>query len=136
VQNLNHGDNRVSPGRLIEIPSQEDPVIALNVVRSGQRHIGEELLVLFSPERLQSVPISKPDTALPPDLVQNWEREWPAATLRMDLARDGDAWTSAEKAAGAEKRLLTQADPMPQSIFAASAAPNRPFLLHIPLEVQ
>jgi hypothetical protein len=136
VENLNHGDNHVSPGRLIEIPGQADPVSALKVVRRDERHIGEELLVLFSPERLTSVPVAKPNTALPAELVENWERELPAATLRLDLAADGDLWTTAEKSAGADQRLLTQADPMPQSIFAAAAAPNGPFLVHVPLEVR
>ena len=54
----------------------------------------------------------------------------------MDLDGDGEAWTVAEKAAGAEKRVLTQADPMPQSIFIANAPPNGPFLVRIPLEVR
>ena len=136
VQNLNHGNNYVQPGRLIEIPSQADPVTALNVVRRDERHIGEELLILFSPERLSSVPVSRPDSPLPAELVGNWERDWSVMTQRLDLAGDGGVWTLAEKAAGAEQRLLTQADPMPQSIFVAAAPPNRPFLLRLPLEVR
>jgi hypothetical protein len=136
VLNLNHGDNRVLPGRLIEIPSQADALKALTVHRQNERHVGEELLILFSPEHLASVTAGQPDSALPRKVVEGWERDWSVSSSRLDLADSGEAWTVVEKAAGAEQRLLTQADPMPQSLVVASVAADRPFLLHVSLEVR
>ena len=136
VENLNGGDNRVNPGRLIEIPSQSDPIPALHVSRNDERQVGEQLLVLFSPDRVTSILPGKPNKPMPPEILKTWERDWSAITLRLDLAEEGSLWTDAEKAAGTDQRLLTQADPMPQSIFASAMPSGRPVLIHVPIEVQ
>lgn len=136
VRNLNQASNKVKPGQLIEIPGQGDPVSLLNVVRRGEEYIGEELLVVFSLRPLEAVGVPNPDRVFPIEIVKQWEREFRPATLRLDLNDGGALWSQAEKSAGTAERLLTQADPMPQSIFVAETLPERPFLVRVSLEVR
>jgi hypothetical protein len=70
ARNLRGGDNRVEPGRLIEIPAQGDDVPALRVRRSESRHVGEELTVLVTEKPVDGIVLGEGDTKLPEDVVR------------------------------------------------------------------
>lgn len=135
VANLNGGDNRVGPGRLIEIPGQRDRVPALVVERRDPRHAGEELIFIVSPERFSFQAPATPAEPLSTEVLKDWENRCSTAEIRLDLASDPAPWTAVEKEAGVGARLLTQADPMPESIYATAAIPDQPLLVRVALEV-
>jgi hypothetical protein len=136
IEMMNNGDNRVSPGRLIELPGRADPTPALRVDRRDERHIGEELLLIFSSTRLPGIQAGPRVQRLPEDLVTAWEREFAPVSVRLELVDSGGEWTAAEQSAGSAKRLLTPEDPMPQSIFVTTGNRDRPVMVRVPLEVQ
>jgi hypothetical protein len=136
IESMSLGDNHVSPGRLVELPSQADPIPALKVDRRDQRHVGEELLLIFSATRLPAIEPGPREQALPEDLVAAWEREFTPVNLRLELVGSGGVWTAAERSAGGAQRLLTPEDPMPQSIFVTTGGRERPLMVRVALVVQ
>jgi hypothetical protein len=134
---LNRGDNHVVPGQLIEIPAQSDPVPLLRLQRRSSSHIGEDLLVILSPAALPDLVPGEREVRLDPSLVARWEREWAVDAQRLDLAAGQQAiWTAAEKDAGNKQRLLTQDDPMPQTIYFGPVQKNRAVLIRVPIEIR
>lgn len=137
AKNLNQGSNRVKPGRVVDIPGDSDDPNLLNVKSLGQKQVGEELLVLVAPAPLAGVEPGEREVRLDAALVSRWERDWAVAAERIDLSKGTpQVWTASEKAAGNQERLLTQGDPMPQSIYHASAGAGRPQLVKLVLEVR
>lgn len=137
--NQNGGDNAVTPGRLIEIPSREAKYKALRITRNKENDIGEDLMVVVSPTPLDTIVATEGQQRLAPEMVQSWDREWGTATLKLDLVNSPQiSWSPAEQKAGDTMRnyMLDQADPLPATIFGI--VPNRadkPILIHIPLVV-
>lgn len=136
VANLNSGDNYVQPGKLIELPGQRDRVPALKIERRDARHIGEELLIVVSPRPSRSLSVNRPDFPLPDVVLRDWQRDSLSADGRLDLAVQGSLWTGVEKLAGGAGRLLTQDDPMPESIYVTSGPVTGPLLVRVYLEVK
>jgi hypothetical protein len=133
--NLRGGDNRVEPGRLIEIPAQTDRVPALVITRQHANYKGEELLVIVTPSPIAGLAIQERETALAPSLVAEWEERWGSPAQRLELAGAVASWTDEEKQAGLGTRLLTQADPMPQVLYHG-VSKNGALLVRIPLVVR
>ena len=124
ARNLRGGDNRVEPGRLIEIPGQRDTVPALILSQSDARHVGEELMIVVTKSPIPKVTADVREQELPAAVVADWERRWGGRTERWDLVGNASrsVWTESEKAAGVSERLLTQADPLPESLYRTDAA--------------
>lgn len=137
ARNFSFGVNDVEPGRVVEIPPQDSRIPALKVNRSSERHVGEELLIVVTKDRIPDLTIEDRETKLAPELVSRWEKDWGVTPMRLDLSSTThSAWTSLERDAGERRYLLTQDDPMPATIFSVSPAEDKPLLLHIPLRVQ
>jgi hypothetical protein len=136
LSSLNHGDNRVRPGKLIELPAQSDPVPALRVEKRDERLTGEELLLMLSPTRLPGVDIEAPERKLREEEVGAWEHQFTPATIRLDMVGPAAGWTVEEQSAGASGRLLTPEDPMPQAIYAVPVAADQPMVVRVWLEVR
>ena len=135
ARNLRGGDNRVQPGRLIEIPGQSDRVPALRVQQKDARYVGEELLVIVTSRPIPDIAILDRETPVSAARVAEWERLWGGETVRLDWSGAAPAWTAAEQAAGVRERLLTQDDPMPASLFQAELK-GEGALIRIPLTVE
>lgn len=135
ASNLRGGNNRVEPGRLIEIPSQSDRVPALVITRRQATYEGEELIVIVASAPIAGLSLQDREQALPPNLVAEWEERWGGTTRRLELSGAVTAWTDEEKQAGLGKRLLTQADPMPQVLYQG-VSKNGALLVRIPLVVR
>lgn len=136
---INQGNNEVHPGRVIEIPPQNSDVLALHVTRSSDQHIGEDLMLLVTPQRLAGITLTKEAQPLDASLVTRWDRDWSTSSLALNLVEgQHQTWSTAEQRAGAlSGPLLTQADPLPQTIV--SVPPHNeahPMLIHLPLLVQ
>jgi hypothetical protein len=134
ARNLRGADNRVAPGRLIEIPGQSDRVPALRVQRADARSIGDELLLLVTSTPIVDLDVGSRETPLSEAQVRAWEQRFGTDAGRLDLAA-ASTWTSAEQQAGVSARLLTQDDPLPSSFYHVNAD-RAGVLLRIPLTIE
>ena len=139
TRNLRGGDNRIEPGRLIEIPGQSDRIPALVVQRNDARYLGEELLIVVTPRPIDDLTIGEKETPLDAARVAQWERDWSRPAQQVNVAAEvttADRWTTAEQAAGRSERLLTQDDPLPASLFEMALGRDGGVLVHVPLAVE
>lgn len=129
------GDNRVAPGRIIEIPAQEDRPNYMWLKPTRLDLVGENLLVLVTPQPLEGITIGDKPLPLSDEQVAKWEKSWAAAVEKFEMTGGaGKPWTRAEKEAGADAtRALTQEDPGPQTIYQTAAKPDQPILIKVGL---
>jgi hypothetical protein len=130
------GDNRVSGGRLIDIPAQDDRPSFFTLQRSRPDQAEEELTILLTREPLADVQIGPQALRLSNEQVQRWESEWGAGKVeRFELTGGaGKTWTQAEQqAAAAGTRLLTQEDPPPQTVYRVAVKPEEPLMVKVRL---
>jgi hypothetical protein len=130
------GDNRVAPGRLIDIPAQEDQYSYFTAQPAGGRRdqIAEVLTVILVtqplPLQIGARPLQMTSTQ-----VAGWEKLWGGTAERLELVDGaGRPWTDEEKAAGAAQgRQLTQAGPPPQTVYRVARKAGGPLLVTVPL---
>jgi hypothetical protein len=130
-----HGDNRIGPGKLIDIPAQQDDPNYFTARRSSPNHAGEILTIIVTNSPI-NLPISdKPIQISNADLA-NWERDWGGQTDRYEMEGGaGQTWTTHEQQAAAHTnaRQLTREDPAPQSIYRISGRDNKALLVNVRL---
>lgn len=129
------GDNAVAPGRIIEIPGQEDRPNYFTLRQSRADQVGELLTVIVSPTPLEGVTIGSKALQISNEQVAQWEKQWGAVTEKFEMAGGaGKTWTRAEQEAGANAtRQLTQDDPGPQTIYRVAVKPGAPLLVNVGL---
>lgn len=140
-------DNKVTAGRVIEIPNGGDePYFAVEPLKqdSTKRQIAEMLTVLVTPTPLTGLPKATRDgegnyqpIELPQAEVEKWEKLWGAQVEQLELEGGaGQTYTRSEQAAGTDKRKrLTSEDPSPQTLFRVAARPGKPLLVKLPLKI-
>jgi hypothetical protein len=130
------GDNRVMPGRLIDIPAQEDQYSYFTAAPAGSRRdqTAEVLtfIVVTAPLPLQ---IADQPIKLADQQVASWEKLYGGAAETLELVgRAGRVWTNEEKTAGmANGRQLTQGGPPPQTVYRVARKAGAPLLVTVPL---
>ncbi len=132
------GDNQVRPGRLIDIPAQEDNPSYFTLVPSPNRNdqVAEVLTILVSPQPLEDLELSNNPIKLSKSDVAKWERVWTSGFERFEMVGGvGKGWTTVEKEASAmsSSRLLTQEEPAPQTIYRVASKNKNTFLVTVPL---
>lgn len=132
------GDNRVRPGRLVDIPAQEDSPSYFTLVPSPNRsdQVAEVLTIIVTPEPFEDLPLSNNPIKLSKDDVAKWERSWSTQVERFEMVGGaGMAWTQSEKEASSSEsaRLLTQEEPPPQTIYRIGSRNKKAFLVTVPL---
>lgn len=131
------GDNRVLPGRLIDIPAQEDQYSYFTAQPAGNRRdqVAEVLTVILTPQQLP-LKIGDQPMRILPSQISEWEKLWGGVAETLELVGGaGRAWTNEEKMAGsANGRQLTQAGPPPQTVYRVAARKaGGPLLVTVPL---
>jgi Domain of unknown function (DUF4384) len=130
------GDNRVAPGKLIDVPAQEDQYSYFTAQPAGDRRdqIAEVLTIILLTQPL-SLQIGELPLKLTGTQVTDWEKLWGGAAERLELIGGaGRTWTNDEKAAGAAKgRQLTQAGPPPQTVYQVTRRAGGQLLITVPL---
>ena len=130
------GDNHLMPGKLVDIPAQEDQYSYFTAQPAGTRRdqIAEVLTVLLVPEPLP-LQIGDQPLKLATQQIANWERLWGGAAETLELEGGaGQAWTKAEKlAAAANGRQLTQSGPPPQTVYRVARKSTGQLLVNVPL---
>ena len=130
------GDNRVEPGKLIDIPAQEDQYSYFTAQPAGGRRdqVAEVLTIILVPQALP-LRISEQPLRIAQTEVAGWESLWGGATERLELVNGaGQTWTNEEKLAGAVKgRQLTQTGPPPQTVYRVARKAGGSLLVTVPL---
>ena len=130
------GDNRVEPGRLIDIPAQEDQYSYFTAQPAGGRQdqVAEVLTIILVPQALP-LRISEQPLRIAQTEIAGWESLWGGATERLELVNGaGQTWTNEEKLAGAVKgRQLTQTGPPPQTVYRVARKAGGALLITVPL---
>lgn len=142
--NVNGSAHKVTAGRVVELPLQNDEqsVFELHSFRPDGKpsQVAELLTFLITPEPLTGLPHATSDEMplkLPSTLVEDWEKRWGAQVEQLELEQGaGRAYTRAEQQAGGNAgKRLTQADPLPQTIFRVGAKRGSPFAVKMPLKI-
>jgi Domain of unknown function (DUF4384) len=131
-----NGDNRVMPGRLIDIPAQEDQYSYFTAQPAGTRRdqVAELLTVILVTKPLP-LEIGNQPLKLAATQVSDWERLYGGAAETLELVGGaGRTWTNEEKQAGlANGRQLTQGSPPPQTVYRVARRSGSPLLVTVPL---
>jgi hypothetical protein len=133
------GDNRVTAGRLVFMPDNDDdsPFFVLEHTGTGQnKSVGEILDVIVSDRPIPEMSnIGRLALTLPNELVNGWGKKWGEITEVGELVGGRDqTMTQAEKEAGTSSgRSLVQDDPTPQTIYHVRTKPGEPVMVTLQL---
>jgi hypothetical protein len=132
------GDNHVRPGKLIDIPAQEDNPSYFTLVPSPNRsdQVAEVLTVLITPQPIDDLRLGMNPLKISKSDLASWERNWSSEVERFEMVGGaGTVWSAAEKEASAiaGARLLTQEEPAPQTIYRIASKAKGSFLVTVPL---
>lgn len=129
-------DNKLTPGRLIDIPSEEDDPNYFTARLSGANQIGELLTIIVTASPLD-VAVSDEPVPVAPRELSVWQKLWGGVTERYELEGGaGEVWTREEQHAAAKKgrRQLTRDDPAPQTIYRVFNANSKGMLVNVRLK--
>jgi hypothetical protein len=141
------GDNKVEFGRVVEIPSGTDePFFEVQPLKSDnpKTQVAEVLTVLVTTTPLTGLPKPVRDDQgnyeplqLPNADVEKWEKLWGTQVEQLELEEGaGKFYTRSEQTAGTTKnKRLTDADPLPQTLFRVAAKRGQPLLVKLPLKI-
>ena len=130
------GDNRMMPGRLIDIPAQEDQYSYFTAQPAGDRRDQTAEVLTFilvtAPLPLQ---IADQPIKLAQQQIASWEKLYGGTAEILELVGGaGRTWTNEEKLAGmANGRQLTQGGPPPQTVYRVARKAGSPLLVTVPL---
>ncbi len=132
------GDNLVRPGRIVDIPAQEDNPGYFTARPRQSKQAGELLTFIVSRAPLD-LPVS--DQRLPMSRAQlgRWEKLWGSQAERFEMDGGvGEIWTTQEQQASLRLRArqLTRDDPAPQTIYRAAPSNRQAFLVNLKLAYQ
>ncbi len=133
---MSDSDNRMRPGKLVDIPAQEDDPSYFTARPSSPNQVGEILTVIVTSSPLE-LPISDRPIQISNVEMAKWEKMWGGESARFEMEGGvGEVWTKQEKQASARKgtRQLTRDDPAPQTIYRISAADNKAILVNVRLQ--
>jgi hypothetical protein len=132
---VRNGDNAVTAGRLIELPSQDDQPNFFTLRSTKPGESGELLTLLVTEKPIDGLNISTKPLALTEEQVADWQKKWGKPVQELEMVGGvGKTWTKAEQQAGADQtRLLTQDDPGPQTIYQVVTGAQDPVLVTVGL---
>lgn len=128
-------DNQMSPGKLVDIPAQEEDPSYFTARLTSANQVGELLTFIVTSSPLD-LPISDRPFQISNVQMAKWEKTWGGQSERFEMEGGaGEAWTKQEQQAAARKgtRQLTRDDPAPQTIYRVSAASNKAILVNVRL---
>ena len=129
------GDNQMRPGKLADIPAQEDNPSYFTARPTSPKQVGEILTVILTTSPLD-LPISDKPFQISNVDIAKWEKTWGGQSERFEMEGGaGEAWTQQEQQAAARKatRQLTRDDPAPQTIYRLAMKDKGAFLVNVRL---
>ena len=127
--------NRVEPGRLTYIPSARGK-FRIRPSESSKTHVAESLTIIVSPKPLIDDRELKQDAIkLQPAQFNQWLQQWKKAPVKFEMVGGiGLTMTSIEQSASTvSSPLLSQDDPVPQTVYQLLIKPHDPLLIVLPL---
>ncbi len=127
--------NQAGPGKLIDIPAQEDSPSYFTARRSSPNHAGEILTVIVTTSPL-NLPISDKPLEISNAELKRWEKLWGGQTEQFEMEGGaGESWTTQEKQASSSTggRQLTREDPAPQTIYRVFGTDRKGVLVNVRL---
>jgi hypothetical protein len=123
TQRTRGGDNRIAPGVVVEIPASDDNPPYFKLQRSRPDQAAEALTIVVTPKPIAGLEIGRRRLQLTESQVKVWEQTWRTKSTHLEApTQEGKAYTPAEKEAGSGRKLLTQKDPAPQTMYEVDAA--------------
>jgi hypothetical protein len=134
---IREGNNKVMAGRLVEIPDLADTPPFFTMKASRTDHVGDVITVMLTPEPLPGLPVGRSALKLTKEQVESWQKAWASPLKRIELAGGaGKLYTAEEQQAGQTgSRLLTQEEPVPQTMYRVEAKPGAPLVVAVPLGI-
>ncbi|HYG81529.1 MAG TPA: hypothetical protein VD861_14125 [Pyrinomonadaceae bacterium] len=134
----NNGENRVRPGRLVDLPAQSDNPNYFTLIPSPSREdqVAEVLSIIVTTEPLENLRLAEKPLKLSKSQVEKWEKQWGERVEQYELEGGaGRPWSKEERDASAEGagRYLTQEDPSPQTVYLVEGKNNQGLLVTVPL---
>ena len=128
-------DNHVEPGKLVYIPSAEGRFI-IKPSDSVKKHVAESITIIVSAKPLLAEDQLGPKSIrLPREQFETWQRQWEGLATKYEMeGGPGQTMTVLEQsAAKRSSQLLTQADPVPQTVLRLALKPDTPIFITVPL---
>lgn len=132
-------DNQVGPGKLFDLPGQEDSpnyfTVRSSRSGSGSDQVGEIFTIIITTTPLDLIIAEQPQLVSAADLAK-WEEAWDSDSERFEMVGGaGTAWTKEEKEASApmQSQQLTRDGPPPQTIYRIAAKNKAAFLINVRL---
>jgi hypothetical protein len=129
-------DNRLAPGRLIDIPAQDDDPSYFKTSLTRENQVGELLTFIVTRTPIDVRLADKPLPVSASDLSQ-WERSLGGFTERYEMEGGaGELWTRKEQQAARKDRTrqLTRDDPAPQTIYRVFTDNKKGILVNLVLK--
>lgn len=132
------GDNRVRPGKLIDIPAQEDNPSYFTLVPTQSRgdQVAEILSIIVTPEPMENLRLTDRPLKLSKSDVAKWDASGSTDVERFEMVGGaGMTWSKVEMAASAagSARILTQEEPTPQTIYRIGSKGKNDVMITVPL---
>lgn len=127
---VRNGDHEIVAGKVLDLPASSDDIPYFSFSSDRADYVGEQLTIIISPR-----PLNLPSSSglpLPLDREQvaqlrKWEQDWSGVIERRETKSQlGAKRTVVERDAGEGERVLTQRDPLPQTIFRVKTQPANP----------
>ena len=131
-------DNKLTPGRLIDIPSQDDDPSYFKTSLTRPNQVGELLTFIVTSTPL-ALPVSDKVLPISGNDLSQWEKSWGGVTERYEMEGGaGDLWTRKEQQAAMKNRTrqLTREDPAPQTIYRVYTINKKGILVNLVLKYE
>ncbi len=128
-------DNEMRPGRLVDIPGQEEDPSYFTARLTSANQVGELLTFIITSSPLD-LPIADKPFQIATGQMRSWEKLWGGESERFEMEGGaGEAWTQQEQQAAAKQgtRQLTREDPPPQTIYRVSTTDSKAMLVQVRL---
>ncbi|MBK8315722.1 MAG: hypothetical protein IPL01_17625 [Acidobacteria bacterium] len=139
-------ENRVSAGRVVEIPNQQDEQAYFEMKSLGRdggpAQVAEMLTMIITSSPIKDLPQRAAGDDSPillsKSLVEKWEKEWAAEFEQLELEGGaGKSYTKAEQSVGSKPaKTLSQDDALPQTVFRVAMKSGKPLVVKLPLKIK
>lgn len=133
------GDNRVSAGYLVDIPSWTDrtPYFMLSSTRKAD-YAGELLTFLITSRPIPGLVIGPKPFPISRESIQKWEDSWGTDVELFEMEGSaGETKTRVEQeATRPHTRQLTQQEPVPQTIYRIRVPREKPVLISVSIRAK
>jgi hypothetical protein len=126
--------NRVKAGKIVYLPAAPR-YFRIKPSQTSKGHVAEILTVLVSSKPLfESNQLAASPLIVDRAQLGAWEKQWGAKPVVFEMEGGaGQTMTEKEQAAGLGNAQLTQAEPVPQTIYRLTVKPEDTLLFAVPL---